>query len=398
MILLDATTDSLRLITSASSTIEYHVSYAEFTASPTFILGESSGSISSATTTTVLAAPAASTVRQVKSVSIVNTSTSNVPNVVSAVFTVSGTDRYLWTARLFPGAKLTYNADDGWKMLDSTAGFPVVYNPNVAREAHIKEASAYEANTMTNYYQAVPALANAGEPRKTTFNGTDITASRAFDGTSHLDGRTYAPMSGSESWLQGFSACSCTRPFKAILFDFLSSGTAFTVTTTTSQAATTAAIPARDLSLSTNGVGVIPILYCAAASTNGAVSGITLSYTNQAGTASRTATQIATLNTSLAAGVFHMFSLQAGDTGVRSVQNITLGTSLVTGTYYIILVKPLAHTNALDTMGTYGYLGSMTNYGVKLLGTEFLVPAASHTSAGASTSHAESLEWSVRYV
>jgi hypothetical protein len=397
MLIIDSTTDSIRLSTSSAATINYHVSYAEFSTSNTFALGESNGSIASATTTTILSAPASTYTRQVKHLSIVNTS-GNTDNTVVVMLTVSGTDRYLWRAILKPGDGITYNADDGWQMLNPQVGFPVVYEPRTSREFNWKWADAYEANTMTNYFQAALAITRTQEPRTADFNTAAITASRTFDGTSHLSGRTWATVNGSESWLDRFDGVSANRPFISILFDFLSSGTSLVATTTTAQTATTAALPARDLHLSTNGVGVIPILYCAATSTNVARSGMTMSYTNQAGTAGRTASQIATTNASLAPGVFHMFSLQAGDTGVRSVETVTFGATLASGTWYVILVKPMTGTNVLSSAGPSGTVRSLSSFGVKLLGTEMLVPAMSHLGSGTSTTHQESVNWRIKYV
>lgn len=70
-------------------------------------------------------------------------------------------------------------------------------------------------------------------------------------------------------------------------------------------------------------------IYTAAGST--ASASVTASYTNQSGTAGRTATLIGGLPGSGAPiNRSYQFSLQAGDSGVQSVQNLNLGTS--TGT------------------------------------------------------------------
>ncbi|MFO0749129.1 MAG: hypothetical protein U1F43_26225 [Myxococcota bacterium] len=61
-----------------------------------------------------------------------------------------------------------------------------------------------------------------------------------------------------------------------------------------------------------------------------AVTNMTMTYTNSAGTGSRTGT-IGELPATAVAGTFVQFQLDSGDVGVRSIQSLTLGTSLVTG-------------------------------------------------------------------
>lgn len=108
------------------------------------------------------------------------------------------------------------------------------------------------------------------------------------------------------------------------------------VTTTTSQAITSPAWPARDTSQSTNGAGVFLALEVSATTGNaGAITNTTASYTNSAGTAGRTAT-LASFPITGVQGTWLPFSLQAGDVGVRSVQSVTLGTSYVSGAIHLI--------------------------------------------------------------
>lgn len=74
----------------------------------------------------------------------------------------------------------------------------------------------------------------------------------------------------------------------------------------------------------------------------------TLTYTNQAGTGSRTTANIVTVasaivNRSCNANMF--VELQAGDTGVRSVDSITAVSGAGTGTLVVCLVRVLARIN-----------------------------------------------------
>src|SRR5204863_863138 len=114
------------------------------------------------------------------------------------------------------------------------------------------------------------------------------------------------------------------------------------VPTTTGQAVTSPTWPARDTSASTAGAGVYLSLECSAATGNGSpVTNTTVTYTNSAGTGSRTAT-LASFPATAPQGTWVPFSLAAGDVGVRSVQTITLGTSYVSGQVNLVAWRLLA--------------------------------------------------------
>lgn len=114
------------------------------------------------------------------------------------------------------------------------------------------------------------------------------------------------------------------------------------VTTTTGQAVTSPTWPARDVSASTAGAGVMLALECSSATGNvGAITNTTVTYTNSAGTGSRTAT-LSSFPATAPAGTFVPLSLAAGDVGVRSVQTVTLGTSYVSGQINLIAWRLVA--------------------------------------------------------
>lgn len=113
------------------------------------------------------------------------------------------------------------------------------------------------------------------------------------------------------------------------------------VTTTGAQAVTSPAWPARDATGSTNGERVLLALEASSATGNGgAITNTTVSYTNSAGTAGRTAT-LTSFPATAVAGTFVVFNLAAGDTGVRSVQSVTLGTSYVSGAIHLVAFRPV---------------------------------------------------------
>lgn len=138
-----------------------------------------------------------------------------------------------------------------------------------------------------------------------------------------------------------------TQPGTFMLLDRIWHNGGFTITSTGAQAITSPAWPARcptsgtDDTPSVNGHTVLLALEVSAA-TGAGTPGATVSYTNQAGVAGRTAVLVtATLATS-AVGALYFFTLQAGDTGVRSVQSLTLSATWTSGTINLVAFRMLA--------------------------------------------------------
>lgn len=125
------------------------------------------------------------------------------------------------------------------------------------------------------------------------------------------------------------------------VIDRLWHNSSIVITTTTAQAITPVAIPARDNNGAALGAGIMAAIEVSATTGGGAISNTTISYTNELGTSGRTGT-IPSFPASAVAGTFVPFMLQAGDLGVRSVQSITLGTSYVSGTVHLVLYRELS--------------------------------------------------------
>jgi hypothetical protein len=114
------------------------------------------------------------------------------------------------------------------------------------------------------------------------------------------------------------------------------------VTTTTGQAVTSPTWPSRDATGATTGAKVKLAFEVGAALGNGApITNTTVTYTNSAGTGSRTGT-VASFPASATQGTLIPVTLAAGDDGVRSVQTITLGTSYVSGTLNLLAYRTVA--------------------------------------------------------
>lgn len=115
MILLTATTHTLEAVTSSTSAIDYLICYADITTT-TFTPGSLQGAITTATTTTVCTAPAASTQRQVKFMSFANKGVAN--NIITIQKDVSATNY-----EMAPG--ITLGADEILLYVEG-AGFTVL--------------------------------------------------------------------------------------------------------------------------------------------------------------------------------------------------------------------------------------------------------------------------------
>lgn len=170
----------------------------------------------------------------------------------------------------------------------------------------------------------------------TTLNGVVLSSSSAqvAGQIRHVD-----PVSGN-AYLARLQAAA-TQAGTLLLLDRLWHNGGYTITSATAQNSTTPTWPARDIAGSTNGDGVLLALEVSAAC-GAAAPTITVGYTNQAGTASRSATNIRATENSPAIGATYFIGLQAGDTGVRSVQSLTLSVSWVSGTINLVAYRLLA--------------------------------------------------------
>lgn len=119
MILLKATTETLEITTSSVADIDYSISYADITTT-TFLPSTSEGKIVTAATTPVLSAPAASTQRQVKLITITNrhASTANTVLVKKDISTVEYNLTPVVT--LLAGETMQYIDGSGWVYYSST--------------------------------------------------------------------------------------------------------------------------------------------------------------------------------------------------------------------------------------------------------------------------------------
>lgn len=123
-----------------------------------------------------------------------------------------------------------------------------------------------------------------------------------------------------------------------------SGGTAIDETLTTAQTINSTTLPSRcptsaiDETPSTNGYGVLAAVEVVTALGAGTPT-LTIGYTNDAGTAGRTANSILATAASPIVGSTYIFGLQAGDTGVRSWQTYQQSATWTSGQINLVLFR-----------------------------------------------------------
>lgn len=353
-ILLTATTEILELETSAAVSTDFKCEFADHTTT-TFTPGTSQGNISTATTTTIVSAPAASTQRQIKECRVYNRSTTTA-QIVTFKFDVSATERLLYKATLAAGESVQYTEERGFVAIDASGNIRIRATDTNGFTGRVESYSkAGTAKDSAGYWYAYgkdagyPGAYALGTPGLNGFNTGCSVATQATNpvGAAQI-GSNYLinPSTGGYYLTQANIAESVAELTQ--LIDPLWYNTGIVVTTTTAQAITMpGAIPARDTNGSTNGDGVYAALLTTTANTNAAViSNTTISYTDSNGNAGNTGTFQALVGWQAPAtpviGTWMRFQLAAGDRGIRSVQSITLGTSYGAGALSLVLYRPLA--------------------------------------------------------
>ena len=126
-----------------------------------------------------------------------------------------------------------------------------------------------------------------------------------------------------------------------VLCDRLWHNGGYTISSTSAQNSTTPSWPSRDNNASANGEGVFIGLEVSATTGSGTPT-LTLNYTNSAGTASRSSTNVVSTVASSVLRTFYPIGLQTGDKGVRSVQSLTLSATWTSGTINLVAYREIA--------------------------------------------------------
>jgi len=363
MINLASTSDLIRVITSHAAQIEVHASWVDLNGTTVTPGRTNTPAITTATTTTIVGSPAASTVRNAKHLNITNDHASQ-----SCIVTVEHTDGTtaveLMSFALLPGENMIFNEEGRWTHRDAQgAEYPPAglgaYNGRTI--GFMKSGTAADA---TGYWYCTSK--DAGFPGAWA-PGTPGVNGRVTDGTNSADFGCFPianPSAGANYLTEVNMAAAVNHTH--LLFDVLWVNSGLSITTTTAQSITSPTLPARDINGTTDGEGCSIAILCTAAVGLAAIaSNATVTYTNSDGTGSRTATLSAIVGSQAPAtpviGTLIWFNLQAGDKGVRSIQSITLNTSWVSGSISLMITRDIAtigttipNVNAQKIIGTPG--------------------------------------------
>ena len=328
---LSNTTHVLEITTSVAGSVHYQVGYTDITRSSVGTPTDSFGIITTATTTIIATAPAASTTRKIQYVNVFNNGASN---TIILKKDISGTEFNILQVTLQQGETLRV-VNDKVEVLD-VSGRLKTQNTGLSEitgdsRVIFKVGTAPEAAGQYYCFAKDSGAPGAWSPGTPGING------RNTDGTTAADlGCITVGNPTSGAWYVRDFNIAASQVGQFILADVLWVNTGLVVTTTTAQAITQPTLPLRDNSGTSNGHGIGAGLLVTTATTNAAViSNITLQYTNSNGVAGRTGT-ISSFPATAVIGTFVPFQLQAGDVGVRSIQSITLGTTLTAGAISLI--------------------------------------------------------------
>ena len=327
---LSNTTHTLELTTSVAGSVHYQVGYTDITSSTVTNPTDSFGIISTATTTVIVSAPAASTTRKIQYVNVFNNGASN---TVVLKKDISGTEYNILQVNLQQGETLRV-VNDKVEVLD-VSGRLKTQNTGLSEITGSSRALFKVGTTIEAAGQYYCFAKDAGAPGAWS-PGTPGVNGRNTDGTTVADlGCITVGNPASGAWYVRDFNIAASQTGQFILADVLWVNTGLVVTTTTAQAITQPTLPLRDNSGSSNGHGIGAGLLVTTATTNAAViNNITLQYTNSNGVAGRTGTM--SFPATAVVGTFVPFQLAAGDVGVRSIQSITLGTTLGAGAISLI--------------------------------------------------------------
>lgn len=377
-LVLSATTKSLEIETSVAGSIHVEVSYCDITDADASNPTDAQFAISTATTTTIVSAPAASTSRKIQYLNVYN---NGVTQAIKLKKDVTGTEYILLKCTLQNGESLRI-VNDKITILDSS-GREKQQNSEQNNEIGesrtiFKVGTAPEAAGVMYCFSKDTGFPGSWAPGTPGLNG------RNTDGTQVADvGCMNVGNPASGAWYLRDGNVIATQTGQFILADILWINSGLVVTTLTAQAITQPALPARDNNGATNGDGIqVGVLVTTVTTNAGAIANMTMSYTNSDGVAGRTAT-MASFPATAVVGSFVKFQLQAGDKGVRSIQSVTLGTSLVTGAISIVCFEELYSSSS--TTANIGQVAFQKKLDLRLYDGHCLIPFWFSSGTGAVT-------------
>jgi hypothetical protein len=351
---LEGATDSLELVTSAAGSIDYTVSWSNVTATALTTPGTSKGNISTATTTTLVAAPSASNWRYIRTATIYNASTT-AANAVTLQIDVSATNRLVGKFSLAPGEYAVL--DESGKLNLYTASGVARVQPlvdsgyNGTTYSWQKAATAKDAAGYWYSYMKDAGFPGAAVPGAPGVNGWDTDCSAATNAADPAGaaqvGAHRLPNPASGNYYLTNVAIAGSVAESVQLVDVLWYNSGLAVAAGAQAIAMGGGVgPARDLNGSTDGEGVrAAILALSALGNAAAVATTTLTYRDSDNNSPNTGTFSAQVGWQSPAtpviGTWMPFQLAAGDRGIREISSFNSGTTFTSGTFALVLYRPL---------------------------------------------------------
>jgi hypothetical protein len=195
----------------------------------------------------------------------------------------------------------------------------------------------------------------AGNPGASTATTVGVNGEAATPALGTTGGRIPRTNPGSGNAYLGRLAITASTAGTLWLIDRLWQNSTLTVTSTSAQAITPAALPSRDGAGGTNGANVMAAIEWSATGGAGTPT-VTLTYTDQDGNTGNTGTFTGV--TTPPVGTFEIFTLAAGDTGVRAPTSFIQSATRTSGTMHLVLFRQLAQVevtaanigNAIDAL------------------------------------------------
>ncbi len=376
-ITLSNTNQILNVDTSVAGSIHYSCSYTDITTTAASNPVDTQGIITTATTTNIVAAPAASTTRKIQQLTIFN---NGVTNVIKLVKDIAGTNYILYqcvlqngeTLRIVNDSLLVLNAGGIEKTSNSevliASESKTLFKVGTTSEA----AGVFYSHSKDTGFPGAWAVGTPGLNGRNT-DGTQVADKGCINKENPASGQWY---------IRDFDI-GATVSGQLHLNDVLWVNSGLVVTTTTAQTITQPTLPPRDINGSTNGYNVMVGILVTTATTNAAaITNMTLSYTNSDGVAGRTAT-VTSFPATAVIGTFVPFQLAAGDNGVRSIQSVTFGTSLAAGAVSLVCYCPKISKSII--FANMGSANAARSYDIPLYNEHCLLPFWMPTGATATT-------------
>lgn len=180
MLLLTSTTDLIRLVSSAAGAIDVHASWMD-NASGAITPGRTNtASITTATTTTIVGSPGASTQRNVKHLVISNEHAS-VTNIVTVEHFDNTTAETIWEGTLLPGEFVVLNAEGTWTLYGVGGVVKPYIQPVLFAQSVANQGAGFATDTyLTGSFIAFPA----GGPKVGTIYRCRFSVGKTAAGTA----------------------------------------------------------------------------------------------------------------------------------------------------------------------------------------------------------------------